>query len=50
MFEAADPDVFGWYNKNYGVDVNLFVDHSRIVQWNAFEPAFGERKICGEGS
>jgi len=32
MFEAADPDVFTWYIKNYGVDVNLFVDHSQIVQ------------------
>jgi len=32
MFEAADPDVFGWYVKNYGPEVNLFVDHSQIVQ------------------
>jgi len=32
MFEAADPDVFAWYVKNYGPDVNLFVDHSQIVQ------------------
>ena len=32
MFEAADPDVFTWYVKNYGIDVNLFVDHSQIVQ------------------
>jgi phosphosulfolactate synthase (CoM biosynthesis protein A) len=32
MFEAADPEVFGWYVKNYGPDVNLFVDHSQIVQ------------------
>jgi phosphosulfolactate synthase (CoM biosynthesis protein A) len=32
MFEAADPDVFAWYIKNYGPDVNLFVDHSQIVQ------------------
>ena len=32
MFEAADPDVFNWYIKNYGPDVNLFVDHSQIVQ------------------
>ena len=32
MFEAADPDVFGWYVKNYSPDVNLFVDHSQIVQ------------------
>jgi phosphosulfolactate synthase (CoM biosynthesis protein A) len=32
MFEAADPDVFSWYVKNYGIDVNLFVDHSQIIQ------------------
>jgi phosphosulfolactate synthase (CoM biosynthesis protein A) len=32
MFEAADPDVFAWYVKNYGAEVNLFVDHSQIVQ------------------
>jgi phosphosulfolactate synthase (CoM biosynthesis protein A) len=32
MFEAADPAVFAWYIKNYGADVNLFVDHSQIVQ------------------
>jgi phosphosulfolactate synthase (CoM biosynthesis protein A) len=32
MFEAADPEVFSWYIKNYGPEVNLFVDHSQIVQ------------------
>jgi phosphosulfolactate synthase (CoM biosynthesis protein A) len=32
MFEAADPEAFGWYVKNYGPEVNLFVDHSQIVQ------------------
>src|SRR5262249_36220711 len=32
MFEAADPAVFGWYIKSFGPDVNLFVDHSQIVQ------------------
>jgi phosphosulfolactate synthase (CoM biosynthesis protein A) len=32
MFEAADPAVFGWYIQNYGAEVNLFVDHSQIVQ------------------
>jgi len=32
MFEAADPEVFTWYVKNYGADVNLFVDHSQIIQ------------------
>jgi phosphosulfolactate synthase (CoM biosynthesis protein A) len=32
MFEAADPEVFSWYVRNYGPSVNLFVDHSQIVQ------------------
>jgi phosphosulfolactate synthase (CoM biosynthesis protein A) len=32
MFEAADPAVFAWYVKTYGPNVNLFVDHSQIVQ------------------
>jgi phosphosulfolactate synthase (CoM biosynthesis protein A) len=35
MFEAADPEVFAWYIKNYGPEVNLFVDHSQIVQLEA---------------
>ena len=35
MFEAADPEVFQWYVKNYGTDVNLFIDHSQIVQLEA---------------
>jgi phosphosulfolactate synthase (CoM biosynthesis protein A) len=32
MFEAAEPEVFQWYVRNYGPEVNLFVDHSQIVQ------------------
>ena len=32
MFEAADPPVFEWYIKNYGNEINLFVDHSQILQ------------------
>jgi phosphosulfolactate synthase (CoM biosynthesis protein A) len=35
MFEGADPAVFEWYIKNYGNDINLFVDHSQIVQLEA---------------
>ena len=29
MFEGTEPAVFEWYVKNYGNEVNLFVDHSR---------------------
>ena len=32
MFEAADPAVFAWYVKTYGPEINVFVDHSQIVQ------------------
>ncbi len=32
MFEAADPEVFSWYVKTFGPEVNLFVDHSQVVQ------------------
>jgi len=35
MFEGADPPVFEWYVKNYGNEINLFVDHSQIVQLEA---------------
>jgi hypothetical protein len=35
MFEGADPPVFKWYVKNYGNDINLFVDHGQIVQLEA---------------
>lgn len=35
MFEGADPPVFEWYIKNYGNEVNLFIDHSQIVQLEA---------------
>ncbi|MBO0692136.1 MAG: phosphosulfolactate synthase [Acidimicrobiaceae bacterium] len=31
LFEAAEPAVFEWYIKNYGPDVNLFVDHSQAL-------------------
>jgi phosphosulfolactate synthase (CoM biosynthesis protein A) len=32
VFEAADPDVFEWYIKNFGPNVNLFVDNSQVVE------------------
>ena len=32
MFEAAETKVFNWYIREFGADVNLFVDHSQIVQ------------------
>jgi phosphosulfolactate synthase (CoM biosynthesis protein A) len=48
MFEAADPEVFIWYIKNYGPDVNLFVDHSQIVQLEAVRAGiWGTNSIWG---
>lgn len=35
VFEAADPKVFGWYVKQYGPSVNLFCDHSQVLQLSA---------------
>ncbi len=36
MFEAADPEVFKWYLKNIGKEVNLFIDHTQITEYNAW--------------
>lgn len=48
MFEAAEPDVFSWYIKNYGIDVNLFVDHSQIVQLEGLRAGiWGTHDTCG---
>jgi phosphosulfolactate synthase (CoM biosynthesis protein A) len=48
MFEAADPPVFEWYVKTYGNEVNLFVDHSQIVQLEALrEGIWGTKSTWG---
>lgn len=48
MFEAADPRVFSWYIKNYGSEVNLFVDHSQIVQLEALRQGiWGTQSLWG---
>ncbi len=48
MFEAADPQAFKGYIKNYGPEVNLFVDHSRIVQLECTrEGIWGTNDIWG---
>jgi phosphosulfolactate synthase (CoM biosynthesis protein A) len=31
MFEGADPEVFEWYIRNFGPNVNLFIDSSQII-------------------
>lgn len=48
MFEAADPEVFAWYIKNYGPTVNLFVDHSQIVQLECLRAGiWGTKSLWG---
>jgi phosphosulfolactate synthase (CoM biosynthesis protein A) len=48
MFEAADPDVFAWYIKSFGPEVNLFVDHSQIVQLEALRSGtWGTKSLWG---
>jgi phosphosulfolactate synthase (CoM biosynthesis protein A) len=48
MFEAADPEVFGWYVKTYGPEVNLFVDHSQIIQLEALRSGtWGTKDLWG---
>ena len=48
MFEAADPAVFEWYVKNYGPEVNLFVDHSQIVHLESLRSGiWGTKALWG---
>ncbi len=48
MFEAADPEVFAWYIKQYGPEVNLFVDHSQIVQLQCLRSGiWGTKSLWG---
>lgn len=49
MFEAAEPDVFAWYVKTFGPEVNLFVDHSQIVQLECLrEGIWGTADLWGK--
>jgi (2R)-phospho-3-sulfolactate synthase (ComA) len=48
MFEDADPEVFAWYIKNYEAEVNLFVDHSQIVQLECLRSGlWGTKSLWG---
>ena len=48
MFEAADPAVFTWYVKTYGPEVNLFVDHSQVVQLECLRAGiWGTKDVWG---
>lgn len=48
MFEAADPLVYEWYIKNYGPEINLFVDHSQIVHLESLRSGtWGTKSLWG---
>src|SRR5713226_7700529 len=48
MIESADPEVFAWYIKNYSAEVNLFVDHSQIVQLECLRSGiWGTKSLWG---
>jgi phosphosulfolactate synthase (CoM biosynthesis protein A) len=48
MFEAAEPEVFQWYIKNYGPEVNLFIDHSQIIELEAVRSGtWGPKSLWG---
>lgn len=50
MFEAAEPAVFKWYLRNVGRDVNLFVDHNQVVEFNAFRMGLWGDTTLWEGA
>jgi len=57
MFEASDPPVFKWYLTTFGREVNLFIDHSQVVEFTAWRTRlWGDseiwkgRKLHYEGS
>ena len=46
MFEASDPPVFKWYLTTFGRDINLFIDHSQVVEFAAWRTRlWGDREI-----
>lgn len=48
VFEAADPDVFAWYIKTFGPEVNLFVDHSQVLELEAMRSGiWGTNELFG---
>lgn len=49
MFEASDPPVFKWYLTTFGRDVNLFIDHSQIVEFTAWRTKLWGDQTIWEG-
>lgn len=49
MFEASDPPVFKWYLTTFGREVNLFIDHSQIVEFTAWKTKLWGDESIWEG-
>lgn len=48
VFEAADSEVFAWYIKTFGPEVNLFVDHSQVLELEAMRTGiWGTNELFG---
>lgn len=48
VFEAADPAVFAWYIKSFGPEVNVFVDHSQVLELEAMRTGtWGTNELFG---
>jgi phosphosulfolactate synthase (CoM biosynthesis protein A) len=48
VFEAADPEVYAWYIKTFGPEVNLFVDHSQVLELEAMRSGiWGTNELFG---
>lgn len=48
MFEAADPEVFSWYIKTYGPEVNVHIDHSQIILLESLRAGtWGDKSLWG---
>ena len=50
VFEAAGPEVLGWYVKSCGPEVNLFVDHGQILLLECYCAGIRARPACGTTS
>ena len=48
VFEAADPAVFAWYIKSFGPEINVFVDHSQVLELEAMRTGtWGTNELFG---
>jgi len=47
-YRETGDKVFAWYIKNYGPEVNVFVDHSQIIHLESMRSGvWGSRSLWG---